>query len=89
MRLERALAVLSRSWPTVPGKIDTSDVSDKRTCRSGRLWALDVRYDPDQPDDAVLETDDNLATQRTYAVWVCLFVVAVGVIIMTARRLFS
>src|SRR5262245_58773009 len=44
MRLEQTLAVLSRSWPTVPGKIDTSDVSQKLAYRSGRLWALDVRY---------------------------------------------
>ena len=38
---------------------------------------------------AVLETDDQLATQRMYSVWVCVTVVAIGVIIMTARRLFS
>jgi hypothetical protein len=130
MRLEQTLAVLSRSWPTVPGKIDASDVSQKATYRSGRLWALDVRYvyrvacvdyvgtqlafaprwlgsqyivealarryavgaavqvryDPDQPDEAVLETDDQLATQRLFAVWVCLLVVAAGVIVMTLRR---
>ena len=107
-----------------------SDVSQKLTYRSGRLWALDVRYvyrvgdldyvgtrlafaprwlgsqytvdalarryavgaavqvryDPDQPDEAVLETDDQLATQRLFAVWVCLLVVAAGVIVMTLRR---
>ena len=133
MRLEQGLAVLSRSWPTAPGKIDTSAVSDRRTYRSGRLWALDVRYlyrvggvdytgtrlafaprwlgsqytvdtlarryaagsavdvryDPDQPAEAVLETDDQLATQRLFAVWVCLLVVAVGVIVLALRRAFS
>jgi hypothetical protein len=132
MRLEQALAVLSRSWPTAPGKIDTSDVSARASHRSGRFWALDVRYvyrvggvdhvgtrlafaprwigsqyavddlarryavgaaaevryDPDQPDEAVLETDDQLATQRLFAVWICLFVVAVGVLVMTLRRVF-
>ena len=133
MRLEQAMAVLSRSWPTVPGKIDTSDVSERTSYRSGRFWALDVRYryrvggvdyigtqlafaprwigsqytvddlarrygvgatvevryDPDQPDEAVLETDDQLETQRMYAVWVCLFVVAVGIIVMALRRAFG
>ncbi len=133
MRLEQAMAILSRSWPIVPGKIDTSDVSERRSYRSGRFWALDVRYvycvngmdcvdtrlafaprwigsqyivdslarrypvgaavdvryDPDQPDEAVLETDDRLATQRLYPVWVCLFVVAVGVIVLALRRAFS
>ena len=133
MRLEQTLAVLSRAWPTVPGKIDASGVSQKATYRSGRLWALDVRYvyrvggvdyvgtqlafaprwiasqyaidtlarryavgtavdvryDPDQPAEAVLETDDRLATQRMFAVWACLLVVAVGVAIMTLRRVFT
>jgi hypothetical protein len=89
MRLEQTLAVLSRAWPTVPGKIDASDVSQKATYRSGRLWALDVRYDPDQPAEAVLETDDRLATQRLFAVWVCLLVVAAGVIVLALRRAFT
>ncbi len=132
MRFEQAMAVLSRSWPTVPGKIDTSEVSTKVAYRSGRYWALDVRYlyrvgsadyagtqlafaprwlgsrytvdtlarrypvgaivdvryDPDQPDEAILETDDQLATQRMYAVWVCVPVVAIGVIVMALRRVF-
>lgn len=132
MRLEQARAVLSRSWPTVPGKIDTSDVSARTSYRSGRFWALDVRYvyrvgggdhvgtrlafaprwigsqytvddlarrypvgataavhyDPDQPDEAVLETGEQLATQRLLAVWVCLSVVAIGVIVMALRRVF-
>jgi hypothetical protein len=132
MRLEQALAIFSRSWPTVPGKIDTSDVSERTSYRSGRFWALDVRYvycvgdvdyagtrlafapcwigsqytvdalarrypagaavdvryDPDQPGEAVLEIDEQLAMQRLFAVWVCLFVVAVGVIVMTLRRVF-
>jgi Protein of unknown function (DUF3592) len=132
MRLEQTLAVLSRSWPTVPGKIDRSDISEKLAYRSGRYWALgvrytyhvggvtyvgtrlafaprwinrrdtidnlarryavgasvDVRYDPDQPDQAVLETDDQLATQRLFAVWVCVLVVAVGVIVMTLAHIF-
>ena len=133
MRFEQAMAVLSRSWSTAPGKIDTSDVSRKVSYRSGRFCALDVRYvyraggvdhvgtrlafaprwigsqyivdglarryavgaavdvryDPNQPDDAVLETDDQLATQRMYAVWICVLVLAVGVIVMTLRRVFS
>lgn len=133
MRLEQTLAALSRSWPAVPGKIDMSDVSQKLTYHSGRLWALDVRYvyrvgdldyvgirlafaprwlgsqytvdalarryaigatvdvryDPDQPDEAVLETDDQLATQRLFAVWVCLLVVAASVIVLALRRAFT
>ena len=133
MRLEQTLAALSRSWPAVPGQIDMSDVSQKLTYRSGRLWALDVRYvyrvgdldyvgirlafaprwlgsqytvdalarryaigatvdvryDPDQPDEAVLETDDQLATQRLFAVWVCLLVVAASVIVLALRRAFT
>ena len=133
MRLEQTLAALSRSWPAAPGKIDMSDVSQKLTYRSGRLWALDVRYvyrvgdldyvgirlafaprwlgsqytvdalarryaigatvdvryDPDQPDEAVLETDDQLATQRLFAVWVCLLVVAASVIVLALRRAFT
>jgi hypothetical protein len=132
MRFEQSMAVLSRSWPTVPGRIDASEVVDKLTYRSGRFWALDlryayrvggvdypgtrlafaprwigsqytvdalarryaagttveVRYDPDQPGEAVLETDDQLATQRLYAVWVCLLVVAAGVIVLALRRVF-
>jgi hypothetical protein len=133
MRLEQALAVRSRSWPTVPGKIDTSEVTEKRAYRSGRYWALDVRYlyrvggvdyvgtqlafaprwigsqytvdslarrypvgaaasvhyDPDQPAEAVLETDDQLATQRLFPVWVCLFTVALAVIVLALRRAFA
>jgi hypothetical protein len=133
MRFERAMAVLSRSWPTAPGKIDAADIAEKATLRSGRYWALDmryvyrvggvdhvgtqlafaprwigsqytvdalarrypvgatvdVRYDPDHPDEAVLESDDQLATQRLFTVWVCLFVVATGVIVMVLRRVFA
>jgi hypothetical protein len=48
-----------------------------------------VRYDPDQPAEAVLETDDQLATQRLFAVWVCLLVVAAGVIVLALRRAFT
>ena len=44
MKLDQAMAILSRSWPTVPGKIDASDVRMKRSYRSGRFYALDVRY---------------------------------------------
>ena len=51
--------------------------------------AVQVRYDPDQPDEAVLETDDQLATQRLFAVWVCLLVVAAGVIVLALRRAFA
>jgi hypothetical protein len=117
----------------VPGKIDASDVSMKRSYRSGRFYALDVRYvyrvggldlvgtrlafaprwlgseytvntmakrysagatvdvryDPDEPGNSVLEIDDQLATQRMFTVWVCLFVVAAGVGVMLLRRVLS
>jgi hypothetical protein len=130
MKLDQAMAVLSRSWPTVPGKIDASDVRMKRSYRSGRLYALDVRYvyrvkdldyvgirlafaprwlsseytvntlaqryapgatvdvryDPDQPADSVLETDDQLAKARLYQVWICVLVVVAAVGVMLLRR---
>ena len=48
---------------------------------------VDVRYDPDRPDESVLETDPQLATQRLPPVWICLSTVVVGVAIMAAQRL--
>src|SRR5689334_2538727 len=133
MRLEQALAVLSRAWPSVPARIEASDVREKTAYRAGRQAALDVRYvyrvgavdhvgeriafaprwqsdryvvdslakryaagatvdaryDPDEPSESVLETDERLARQRMVPVWICLFTVAVGVVTLAAGRLLS
>lgn len=131
MKLEQTRAVLARSWPSVPGRIDTSDVLEKTAYRTGRYAALDVRYtyrvggtdyagerlafaprwqsdryviaslakrytagatvdvryDPDQPWESVLETDPQLARQRLSPVWLCLFTIAVCVVVLVAQRL--
>ena len=48
---------------------------------------VDVRYDPNQPWQSVLETDEQLARPRLIPVWICLFTIAVAVVVLGAQRL--